>query len=637
MEVKGHLITSTGLGSLDPLFDSPFPPPPPPPDPQSSDLGSKLRSDRVAELLDRKRALQSALRSRLVDLKKLCLQEAELTGELPNEYPLQSGERPPHVRRRLGGSYRIPSTSNAKGEESWLEDMERQFSLQQQIVEAARRLAGGAELGAEQLRTRRQVLSSATRRLQELEELINERRVKLGRKPMQRAAMLLQDDCLHSENSSVSNTTGHESDEPLSSSKPLPDHPSPPKSRLGWGSPDFRVSRQLSPVKVHYEIKTRRSSVASTASPSCTLPRSISMLDVEGRSIPATPLLPRTTHSGGHFRHDTPNGLCLRQWSDTPEGPLPLPLQEETAAVPAGSFERGGFLNGARTHRSNSTEALLDRSAFQEPGGRGIRGPFKSSETLRPPEQGRVRDSVAGRSYNDILLDYVWEKQQQQTGRTWVDFPAASPAPLHRDFAPSPTNHAGFYSGFQNRSGAGNDSPLLRGRGEVRRVKVTRTKSCGPFIPLQQQQQQQQLLDHQLRHHRGGIRDFAEAPSELGGSRGRGEESSHVLHKALALEGLKDWYIRNALAHGRAGQPPQSRGQDFGRRRLYQQPPRQSQSDQYCQDPHQQLSQSLSFHGNPLHIRHLELSLCQDRFDTRLQDMSLAEPGIDMPSPGTLV
>ncbi|KAK6467222.1 FERM domain-containing protein 4A [Huso huso] len=101
MEVKGHLITSSGLGSLDP---------------QSSDLGSKLRSDHIAELLDRKRALQSALSSRLVDLKKLCLQEAELTGELPNEYPLQSGERPPHVRRRVGGSYRVPSTLNAKGE-----------------------------------------------------------------------------------------------------------------------------------------------------------------------------------------------------------------------------------------------------------------------------------------------------------------------------------------------------------------------------------------------------------------------------------------------------------------------------------------------------------------------------------------
>ncbi|MGH0153809.1 UNVERIFIED_CONTAM: hypothetical protein FKN15_025101 [Acipenser sinensis] len=527
------------------------------PDPQSSDLGSKLRSDRVAELLDRKRALQSALRSRLVDLKKLCLQEAELTGELPNEYPLQSGERPPHVRRRVGGSYRVPSTLNAKGEELTGE-LPNEYPLQsgerpphvrrrvggsyrvpstlnakgeQQIVEAARQLAGGAEPGAEQRRRRRQVLSSATRRLQELEELINEQQAKLGRKPTQRAARLQQDDCFHSENSSLSDSTSHEN--------------------------------------------------------------------------------------------------------------------EEMAAVPARSFERAGCPNSARTRRSNSTEALLDRSVFQEPGGRrgggaglAVRGPFKSSETLsdgklRQPEcyESGVRGSVSGRcgtSYNEILLDYVWEKQQQmqqfQAGRTWVEFQPASPAPpqptngcpplpSHRDFAPSPTNHGRFYSGFQN------NSPLLRGRGELRRVKVTRTKSCGPFIPLQEQQQ-----NHQLRHppcqrqHQEGIRDF-EAPSdgrdELPWSSGRGEESSHVLHKALALEGLRDWYIRNALAHSGTGQPPQGRGQDFGRRRLHQQPPRQSQSDQSCHGPHQQLSQSVSFHGNPLHSRWVVNKLFRDLLKKR--------------------
>ncbi|MGH0182765.1 UNVERIFIED_CONTAM: hypothetical protein FKN15_027225 [Acipenser sinensis] len=201
--------------------------------------------------------------------------------------------------------------------------------------------------------------------------------------------------------------------------------------------------------------------------------------------------------------------------------------------------------------------------------------------------------------------------------------------PWHRDLAPSPT-----------RPGAGNSSPLLRGRGEVRRVKVTRTKSCGPFIPLNQQLRH---LPHRCQHQEGmALPDFAEAPNdrrgELPGSRGRGEESSHVLHKALALEGLRDWYIRNALAHRGVGQPPQGRGQDFGRQRLYQQPPRQlSQSDQCSRGPLQQLSQSISFHGSPLHGRHLELSLYQDNFQSQLQDLSLADPAVDVPSPGTLV
>ncbi|XP_041130763.1 coiled-coil domain-containing protein 120-like isoform X2 [Polyodon spathula] len=618
MEVKGHLITSPGLG---------------PTDPQSSDLDSKLRSDRVAELLDRKRALHSTLSSRLVDLKKLCLQEAEFTGELPNEYPLESGERPPHVRRRVGGSSRVPSTSNAK--ESWLEDMERQFSLQQQIVEAARRLAGGLEPGAEQ-RRRRQVLSSAIRRLQELEELINEQRDKLGWKHTQRADHLLQDDR-------------------PSPPSILPGRASSPKSWLGRGSPDCKANQQLPPMELHHEMRNRHSSVASTASPSHILPRSIS--NVEGRSVPATPLLPRTTHSSGHLRNDIPSGLCLRQWSDTPEGPLALLLQEEMTAAPVVFFERGGCPNATRTRRSNSSEALLDRPACQEPGGRGrgrggggplaVRGPFKSSETLsdgkqpcRSPEryESRPQESVGSRggtSYNDILLDYMWEKQQQQqieAGRTCKE--EGSPATLQpangcpslpspQDLAPSPTH-----------LGAGNSSPLPRGRGEVRRVKVTRTKSCGPFIPLQNQQ-----LRHPPHHRQEGVALPKDSRGELPRSRGRGEESSHVLHKALALEGLRDWYIRNALAHRGAGQPPQGRGQDFGRRRrLCQQHPRQfSQSNQCCPGPLQHLSQSISFHGSPLHGRHLELSLYRDNFQSQLQDMSLADPAIDMPSPGTLV
>lgn len=37
----------------------------------------------------------------------LCLCNQELTGKLPKEYPLSSGERPPQIRRRVGTSFKL--------------------------------------------------------------------------------------------------------------------------------------------------------------------------------------------------------------------------------------------------------------------------------------------------------------------------------------------------------------------------------------------------------------------------------------------------------------------------------------------------------------------------------------------------
>ncbi|GLD71668.1 uncharacterized protein AKAME5_002299000 [Lates japonicus] len=82
MEVKGQLI--------------------PAPDPLT--CPDRKQRERMAELQERRRSLQVLLSTRLAELRRICLEEAELTGAVPSDFPLEAGEKPPCVRRRGGAS-----------------------------------------------------------------------------------------------------------------------------------------------------------------------------------------------------------------------------------------------------------------------------------------------------------------------------------------------------------------------------------------------------------------------------------------------------------------------------------------------------------------------------------------------------
>ncbi|XP_038604112.1 coiled-coil domain-containing protein 120 isoform X2 [Tachyglossus aculeatus] len=600
MEVKGQLISS-------PTYSSPAP--------LQGNVSPKVKMERLRELLERQRGLQEALSLKLKELRKVCLQEAELTGQLPAEYPAEPGERPHLIRQRRPACPRL-----ARAEEQQLEALEREVSVQQQIAAAARRLVLAPELSAEQRRRRRQVQADALRRLQELEEQLSQGRARLGPGtlapaptlgPGPRLIQLGQEDAVHSESSSLSESASHDNDEPhgFPSGKggPPMEWPSPPKARdqlraVSGGSPERRPGWRIPPNELCGDLRNRRNSVASPTSPTRTLPRSVSSF--EGRSVPATPVL--TRGAGPQlFRPEGLQGLHARQWSGSQDSQMGFPRE--------GPWDRTALF-AARTRRSNSSEALIDRGAGPPPAPAPPPPPFKSTEALHdrafssrtagPPEPPRAarpssaapRGPRAPPAYGDPFSDYP---QERGPGRSWGE--PEGPGHLSRRDAPPL-----FYV----------DSPVLRSK--ENHSRVGRAKSCGPPE---------------------GPLPFWAAPGPAPPARFRGQpdHGERSAHKALALEGLRDWYIRNASAYPRGvleRRPPP--GLYPGPRFYEPGPPELYGYGAIPPFPH-----SLSFTAPPLSGRHYADFLCAPEPSSRLSDLKLVDgersPETDPNPPGTLV
>ncbi|XP_075395117.1 coiled-coil domain-containing protein 120 isoform X1 [Tenrec ecaudatus] len=556
----------------------------------------QVKSERLRGLLDRQRVLQETLNLKLQELRKVCLQEAELTGQLPPECPLEPGERPQLVRRRPPAARTYPPShpnparhALCSAEELALEALEREVSVQQQIAAAARRLALAPELSGEQRRRRRQVQADALRRLHELEEQLRDVRACLGLpvlpppQPLPlstgtvittqglclgtRLTQLSQEDVvLHSESSSLSESgASHDNEEPHGSCFPLAERPSPPKAwdqlrAVSGGSPERRAPWKPPPPDLYGDLKSRRNSVASPTSPTRSLPRSASSF--EGRSVPATPVLSR----GAGPQLCKPEGLHSRQWSGSQDSQMGFPR-----ADPASDHVSDhASLFAARTRRSNSSEALLvDRAA-----GGGASSPpapphppaagppvCKSSEVLYehpqpvpafssrtagPPDPPRAaRPSSAAPASRgvprhppvcDFLLDYSLERglPRGSGGPGWGELlPAVEvPGALSRREGP-----LAMLPGSPPVYAADGSSPLLRSKDP--QARATRTKPCG--LPLD--------ASEGLEGHPAPLL-WMPPPTR---NPLAGERSGH---KNLALEGLRDWYIRNSgLAAGPQRRP----------------------------------------------------------------------------------
>ncbi|XP_074594250.1 uncharacterized protein LOC141849689 isoform X2 [Brevipalpus obovatus] len=126
------------------------------------------------ELLKKKKqALEDALHLKVMQLKSLCLKEAEMTGVLPPETPLMPGEPIPQVRKRVGAEFNINQNLLHKAkslEEENLARLELELELQHKIVKANLKLCNEVKLKRSVRKKRLQSYQDAVRKLKELEK-----------------------------------------------------------------------------------------------------------------------------------------------------------------------------------------------------------------------------------------------------------------------------------------------------------------------------------------------------------------------------------------------------------------------------------------------------------------------------------
>nr|XP_046222155.1 innate immunity activator protein [Oncorhynchus gorbuscha] len=123
--------------------------------------------------------LEEKLELCLLEIKKLCIREAELTGKLPPDYPLLPDEKPPRVRRRIGASFKLDDRLiHQDGEDSELHALEADLALQLQIVEAARRLSVEDHLSKPQKKSRLQQYKREEKKVKDLQEAVFQHRIR---------------------------------------------------------------------------------------------------------------------------------------------------------------------------------------------------------------------------------------------------------------------------------------------------------------------------------------------------------------------------------------------------------------------------------------------------------------------------
>ncbi|KAI9530813.1 hypothetical protein NQZ68_000304 [Dissostichus eleginoides] len=195
-------------------------------------------------------SLEERLELCLLELRQLCIREAELTGELPSDYPLMPDEKLPRVRRRIGASFKLDEgLIHVNEQDSELQVLETDLAVQRQIYEASRKLSLEGKLSKPQKKSRLQQCKREEKKVKDLQEAVFQQRIKTEcNSPCISVSNSKNKDLCMSDDSSLSDVVALDDD--VDSSSPL----SPPV--LGYSDPLQLSSSSLqssSQLSVEYQ------------------------------------------------------------------------------------------------------------------------------------------------------------------------------------------------------------------------------------------------------------------------------------------------------------------------------------------------------------------------------------------------
>ncbi|XP_006784401.1 innate immunity activator b isoform X1 [Neolamprologus brichardi] len=406
--------------------------------------------------------LQEKLEMCIHELRKLCIREAELTGRLSEDYPLQPGEKAPQVHRRVGAAFKLDELKIPRGaEDSKLSSVDASLALQMKIYEAARKLCEEENLSKSVRKSRLQQCKREEKKLKHLQETAFSLRLEHGRSSPLPALSITQQDLGTSDDSSLCDSVVQDEEVTSQSSQPSSGLPYPaetdPPQLLPLSTQSCMDGAYISPCVTPQSLQLNLShsphpsvDLSFTSRPAYDLPP-IEHSPWAESSLDQPYQKSKKSHSSVKMSSPAkpeslpPLEACLAQ--------LALPVQLSHLKLSRTQSNSTPSTPEMRVHRQLSLRLSSPDSAFEKERGRP-RGPRRRlteysitlPETPSPTLNYRSHASSEGSNSENSFPSYNSSPCRELPGDLPKQFPSAFllPSPVG-SYGPQAFPHAGFY------------------------------------------------------------------------------------------------------------------------------------------------------------------------------------------------